>query len=334
MLKKRNTDSMKPPKYFSLPAGQRKQWSLRRKLLIGSIILAVIIALAIGLGVGLTIGKGSDEGEGATPTTPPSTGGNVSVPAGIWKPKVGATWTYQLQNPPNDTTLDSSNFSVWIIDLFNSDNSLIQRIQNKGSKVICYFSAGSYEDWRPDKDKFKDSDLGKQLDGWPGERWLDVSSANVRSIMATRLDMAEQKGCDGVDPDNIDGYDNKNGIGLTEDDAVSYMQFLATAAFERNLSLGLKNAGAIIPNVVSFMQWSVNEQCVQFNECETYAPFIQRGKPVFHVEYPKGDNTNNNIAVSSDLFTRYCDNQQAQGFSTIIKNMNLDAWTEPCGGTS
>jgi hypothetical protein len=34
--------------------------------------------------------------------------------------------------------------------------------------------------------------------------------------MSSRLDMAQQKGCDGVDPDNIDAYGNENGLGLTE----------------------------------------------------------------------------------------------------------------------
>jgi hypothetical protein len=44
------------------------------------------------------------------------------------------------------------------------------------------------------------------LDGWPGERWLRLGSENVRRIMKGRVELAGQKGCDGVDPDNVDGY--------------------------------------------------------------------------------------------------------------------------------
>ena len=44
------------------------------------------------------------------------------------------------------------------------------------------------------------------LDGWPGERWLKLSSDNVRSIMKKRVEMSAQKGCDGIDVDNVDGY--------------------------------------------------------------------------------------------------------------------------------
>jgi hypothetical protein len=72
--------------------------------------------------------------------------------------------------------------------------------------VICYFSAGSYEPGRPDSGDFKKEDMGAGLDGWPGEKWLKLSSENVRNIMKKRIDLAWKKGCDGVDPDNVDGY--------------------------------------------------------------------------------------------------------------------------------
>ena len=68
------------------------------------------------------------------------------------------------------------------------------------------------------------------------------------------------KGCDGVDPDNIDAYDNDNGLGLAQADAVNYVSFLADAAHARNLSIGLKNGGAILGQVIGKMQWSINEQ--------------------------------------------------------------------------
>ena len=91
--------------------------------------------------------------------------------------------------------------------MFNNTAETIHDIQSNGHKVICYFSAGSYEDWRPDADQFQNgTDLGKPLDGWPGEWWLNTTSANVRRIMLSRLDIASKKGCDGVDPDNVDAY--------------------------------------------------------------------------------------------------------------------------------
>lgn len=72
--------------------------------------------------------------------------------------------------------------------------------------MVCYFSAGSWEEWRDDAKRFAEGDLGKGLDGWPGERWLDVRSEGVRGVMRERVSLAGEKGCDGVDPDNVDGY--------------------------------------------------------------------------------------------------------------------------------
>jgi len=314
--------------------GWRHGWSLRRKITIIGILIGLIIALAVGLGVGLTRNKssgGAQPSSSSSPSSTPITGGNTTVPVDIWKPKNGTTWDYELLYALNYTV---PNIEVFSIDLFDNNRSLIQSLQNNGSKVICYFSAGSYENWRPDQDKFNKDDLGKTLDGWPGERWLNVSSENVRSIMEARLDLAVQKGCNGVDPDNTDGYDNDNGLDLTQDDGINYVLFLANAAHSRKLSVGLKNSGAIVDSVIGQMEWSINEQCVQYNECDIYAPFIQQGKPVFHVEYPKGDSTNNNMLVAATTKTSICDSSQARGFSTIIKNMLLDNFIETCPDTA
>lgn len=48
--------------------------------------------------------------------------------------------------------------------------------------------------------------MGNPLDGWPNEKWLNINSANVRSIMTKRIQLASSMGCDAVDPDNVDGY--------------------------------------------------------------------------------------------------------------------------------
>ena len=309
--------------------------SRRKWLIIGGIIMLVLaIALGVGLGVGLTEGRRHRPDYSQDPSAPTSTAPvpspNVSS-AGLWQPQVGATWNLDLAHAPSSP--DTQGYSVWDIDLFDTDKSVIDGLHTAGSDVICYFSAGSYENWRPDASKFQDSDLGKGLDGWEGENWLNINSQNVRSIMSARMDLAVQKGCKGVDPDNVDGYNNDNGLGLTSADSVNYLQFLAAAAQARNLSIGLKNAGDIVLDVINLMQWSVNEECLANDECQTFQPFIQQGKPVFHVEYPKG-NSNTNTFVATNTKNEICDGANTKGFSTIIKNMNLDTWIETCPVTT
>ncbi|KAK9319767.1 glycoside hydrolase superfamily [Lipomyces orientalis] len=308
-------------------------WSSLPKSMVALLVMIPIVSLAVGLGVGLGVGlRRGGEGKGSkgpTTTTPPPTisENQTTATAVKWQPEVGTTWQIELLYPLNDTSFD---VDVYDIDMFDNDASRISDLHGQGRKVICYFSAGSYENWRPDADKFKDSDLGNTLDGWPNEKWLKLNSSNVREIMLSRLDLAKGKGCDGVDPDNVDGYDNDNGLDLTEDHSVDFVNFLAEATHALNMSLGLKNSGAIIPKVIGNMQWSVNEQCVQYNECSIYAAFTDVGKPVFHIEYPKGDNTNNNKAVTTAQKNTACNNSDARNFSTVIKNMDLDSWIQAC----
>ena len=61
-------------------------------------------------------------------------------------------------------------------------------------------------------------------------------------MIASRLDIAAARGCDGVEPDNVDGYDNDSGFELTRADQIDFNRFLATEAHQRGLSVGLKNA--------------------------------------------------------------------------------------------
>ena len=104
----------------------------------------------------------------------------------------------------NQTT--DPDVEIFDIDLFTNSNETISLLHDLGKKVICYFSGGSYEPYRPDSDRFRSQDMGKALDGWGDEKWLDIRSENVRDIMAERVKLAHEKGCDAVDPDNVDGY--------------------------------------------------------------------------------------------------------------------------------
>lgn len=257
--------------------------------------------------------------DGCTPVTAEPAATSTTA---VWQPTAGSSWQIVLEYPLNSTSYDAP---VYDIDMFDNPISTIEELHNLGRKVICYFSAGSYEDWRPDAKNFTKSDYGDALDGWPGEYWVNTKSENVRNIMTARLQLAKSKGCDGVDPDNVDAYNNKNGLGLTKADAVDYVTFLANGATALGMSVGLKNAGEIINNVLPLMQWSVNEQCEQYDECDTFQPFIENGKPVFHIEYP--DSAPN---VTPAQKATYCDDKTVAGFSTILKDMDLSDWIDAC----
>jgi hypothetical protein len=194
------------------------RWSRRTIHIVFGVVLAIVVlSLALGLGLGLGLKtSGNDGGSQSSSSTQTPTPRSIppplpSIPANseIWKPEVNSTWQIVLLEP---IKLDASansvtpNVDVFDIDLFNTPKSTIDTLHRLGKRVICYFSAGSYEPDRPDSGQFTASDQGKGLDGWAGEYWLNLNSANVRSIMAKRLDLAAENGCDAVDPDNVDGY--------------------------------------------------------------------------------------------------------------------------------
>ena len=281
-------------------------------------ILLAVIGLAIGLGVGLT----QKSALTSTPSAPTSTSFPPSNTNGtFWQPSAGTTWQIVLLDTLKNT---ATNVSVYDIDLFENPASIIDILHAQNRRVICYFSAGTFEPNRPDSAQFTAKEKGKELSDWPGEYWIDTRSSNVRNTMTSRLQLAKSKGCDGVDPDNIDAYDNPNGLDLTASDAVDYLTFLAGAAHEMNMSIGLKNGGAIVGNVIGLMQWEVNEQCGQFKECELFQPFISANKPVFRIEYVE------EARVDATAKKSICDLASAHGFSTVIKENDLDDWIEAC----
>ena len=200
----------------------------------------------------------------------------------VWQPAPGVSWQWQLSGSI-DTSFD---VEMYDIDLFDTPQETIDLLHENGRIVICYFSAGSYENWRSDASHFPTNVLGNTLNGWPDERWLDIRQiSQIGPIMTARLDLAVSKKCDGVEPDNVDGYSNNSGFPLSAQDQLNYNIWLANAAHERNLSIGLKNDLDQIPDLVDYFDWALNEQCYQYNECELLRPFTDANKAVFGVEY-------------------------------------------------
>lgn len=125
--------------------------------------------------------------------------------------------------------------------------------------------------------------------------------------------------------------------------------------------MGLKNAEAIIPNVTSHIEFAVNEECATYyGGCQSYEPFLNSGKPVFHIEYartkvrgekvelrPENDGNRNLRDMDSTQLKRlYClergmdegkkwiGREVGSKISTVIKGLQLNKWVLYCDGTS
>jgi endo-alpha-1,4-polygalactosaminidase (GH114 family) len=283
----------------------------------------------------------------------------------LWQPTVGEKWQIVISQPVDTTTtIIPSDATVYDVDLFYSSKEDIASMKAQGKKVICYYSAGSAENWRPDYKEFAQSDMGEGLVGWEGENWLNIRSEAVLNVMKERIKMASDKGCDAIDPDNmgkhltqvftlslsikpykriptyfsIDGYSNGGGgFSLTQQDSIQYLQNQAAAAASYGMSTGLKNAQEILPQVLDIVQFAVNEECAADEgqtACTEYNSLLAAGKPVFHIEYLDEQNNESNAKAQDSVVDKYClMSTIGSQLSTVIKYLALDGFVEYCDGT-
>src|ERR1700691_2456933 len=143
----------------------------------------------------------------------------ASAAGSWWVPAAGSTWQWQLTMPV-DQSVDAQ---VDDIDLFENSAAVVSSLHAQGRHVICSLDAGTWEGWRPDASKFPASVLGAADPGWTDERWLDIRQLSVlEPIMEARLQMCKEKGFDGVEVDNVDGYENDTGFPLTAAEQLTY----------------------------------------------------------------------------------------------------------------
>lgn len=248
-------------------------------------------------------------GGATTQGTPPA-----GIPTSVWSPPSGTSWQWQLSG-----TIDTSfDVDMYDIDLFEAPVDIIDRLHEDGRVVVCYFSAGSFEEWRPDVDRFPDEVIGAPLDGWPGERWLDVRADGLKPILLARLDLAAKRGCDAVEPDNVDAFTNESGFPLSASDQLSFNRWLAGAAHDRGLSVGLKNDLVQASDLVDSFDWMLVEECAEFGECAGVEAFFEAGKAVFGAEY--GEPSAGACAAAAEW-----------GISLLFKDLDLTAPQRTCG---
>ena len=253
-----------------------------------------------------------------------------------WQPAPDARWQYQLQGTAGMAASGHINVNiatvpftggaavqpaVFDIDLYQDETfagnastvntAAVEAIHAAGGKAICYISAGTWENWRPDAGAFPASVRGRK-NGWPGEAWLDIRQTSaLLPIMQARLDKCVAAGFDGVEWDNVDGYSNRSGFPLTAADQTNYNALLANLAHSRGLSVALKNTVELVPALAPYFDYAVNEECQRYKECAAYTShFVQAGKPVFQVEY-------------SGKLASICTEANSSNRNAIMKNLDL-----------
>jgi hypothetical protein len=130
----------------------------------------------------------------------------------VWKPAVGSKFQIILHKSRSSSwfsaeeSLEPHDADIFDLDLFDTPKETIDRLHRQGKKVICYYSAGTAENWRADYGQFLEKDMGNKLKDWQKEKWVDLKSPKVWEIMLARINLGKEKGCDGLDADNVGMY--------------------------------------------------------------------------------------------------------------------------------
>jgi hypothetical protein len=235
-----------------------------------------------------------------------------------WQPRpTTEPWQWQLQGQ-----LDLSvAAAVYDVDGFEATRADVRALHRLGRKAVCYLDVGSWESFRPDAGRFPRMVIGRRYDGFPDERWLDVTRfRRFAAALRERIEMCARKGFDAVEPDNLAGWEpeNRTGFAISRTDQLRFNRWIARQVHRAGMAVALKNDGRQAERLVGQFDFAIVEECFQYDECGLYRPFVERGKAVFVAEY------------ELDL-DDFCAAAAALGFSAIGKSYDLFArpW-KPC----
>jgi hypothetical protein len=228
------------------------------------------------------------------------------------------------------------------------NNVAFNALHAMGDKVIGYIDAGTAETWRPDYPQYQNFNascggclFGKPVSHFRDEYWLNINT-DVYGInpntgqresaqqfiideLAARLDKAKSVGADAIEFDDVDAYQNKTGLTISAATQGQYNATIANLAHSVGFTVGLKNDVGQVNDLQPYFDFSINEQCWQYKECNYPPPGLQAwpssyGKAVFNVEYK----------LKAANFCPQADSP-SYNFNSILKDYNLyDVPYTPC----
>jgi hypothetical protein len=241
-------------------------------------------------------------------------------------------------------------------------SSVVQGIHAAGHYAICYVEVGAYQVGFPDNSDFASADYtdpgyNTQLQGYPGENYFDVggfsgwsasrpsvfpdatpsndpsndvsAAQNIAAGLAQRFAWCKREGQDAVEADDLDGYTNRNGWGLTQQDAVGFEAWIAYTVHADGLAWFMKNdPGDAQAAVQDGADGLIIEECNYYSDpCGSATqpgdatPFLKAGLPVLNAEYTQDGETT----------AKFCPTDNASGIYGALFNVNLAGGAyEPC----
>lgn len=239
-----------------------------------------------------------------------------------WQPETGRSFDWYLGTPGLQ---DQFSTEVVDVDAFETSKEVVNALHQQGKKVLAYLSVGTLEEGRPDGALVPRELIGNIYPAWPQERWVDIRQIDkIKPWVLSRLNMIVQKGFDGIEPDNVDGYEQTNtGFPISVGDTKKYLSFLITEAHQRQLSIGQKNIPDLSAEFATRFDWALCEDAFFQGWQDSMHAYIAVNKPVFAVEYT-------DHMTQSYFNTQVCPKAASLHYFSILKNRDLSKWTYFC----
>ncbi|MEU8068393.1 MULTISPECIES: endo alpha-1,4 polygalactosaminidase [unclassified Micromonospora] len=233
-----------------------------------------------------------------------------------WPAAQADSWRWQWQlTTPVEVAVDAD---VFLLDPVAATSAETAALRGRGRRLVCHVRVGTYAADDPDATRFPAAVRGAAVPGRPGSRFLDVRRWDALApVLADRFRLCRGKGFGAVALADADGYRHRTGFPLDFDDQLLFNRRLAGLARELSLSPGLVDDVTQVAALAPDFDFAVNQECVRRRQCAKLLPFVDAGKPVFHVEY---------TGEPAD----FCVTSVGYGFASIRKDRTLDAWREPC----
>ena len=150
------------------------------------------------------------------------------------------------------------------VDSDTAPSEVVETLHGQGRKAVCYISAGSWENWRPDAATFPAAVIGS-ADGWPGEKWLDIREPRRRSGRSWKRGWisAARKASTRIEPADVDGYTNSTRFPLTAQDQLRYNTLPRERRARARAVGGLEERPRSGQRPAASFDWALNEECFQ-----------------------------------------------------------------------
>lgn len=240
-----------------------------------------------------------------------------------YKPLIGDSFEWCLDSIAL-TQVNQYTCKIIDVDAFSATKELVDAFHARGIKVIAYISVGTIENYRPDSTLLPLEIIGNIYPAWPDERFLNIREIEkMKPFIVSRFDMIKQKGFDGIEPDNMDGYNEINGFDLTLNDTKLFCEWIIEEAHNRGLSIGQKNTEELTPSLYKKFDWALTEDVFNLNTQNDYSQYISVNKPVFSAEYT-------DVMSTTDFNTFVCSKAKQLKYFAFLKHRDLTQWKYEC----